>query len=95
MSQINHQYEDRLNVLMRSYEEVPLWWYLVLFMCCFVTMITILAKGYLFIPIWTYFIALATGALAIVVSTMSSRFLLVLINRSRWDGSMPYRIFNW
>jgi hypothetical protein len=41
---------DRLNVLMRSYKEVPLWWYLALFVVSFVTIIVILAKGYFFIP---------------------------------------------
>ncbi len=33
---INHQYTDRLNVLMRSYKEVPFWWYLALFSASFV-----------------------------------------------------------
>jgi hypothetical protein len=48
--EINEFYTDRLNVLMRSYKEVPLWWYLALFVASFVTIIVILAKGYFFIP---------------------------------------------
>ncbi|KAF2164176.1 hypothetical protein M409DRAFT_68072 [Zasmidium cellare ATCC 36951] len=63
---INHQYADRLNILMRSYKEVPLWWYTVLFLCSFVALITCIATGNLFIPVWTYFVAVATGALTII-----------------------------
>jgi drug/metabolite transporter (DMT)-like permease len=62
---INEQYTDQLNVLMRSYKEVPLWWFLALFMCSFVPTIIILTKGHLYIPLWTYFIALGTGALVV------------------------------
>lgn len=63
---INHQYGDRLNILMRSYKEVPLWWYLVLFAFSFVSIVTIVSLNILFIPIWTYFVAVATGALVII-----------------------------
>ncbi|KAE8446224.1 hypothetical protein EG329_012449 [Mollisiaceae sp. DMI_Dod_QoI] len=63
---VNEQYNDRLNVLMRSYEEVPLWWFIALFLCSFTIIITILALGHLYIPIWTYFIALATGAVVVI-----------------------------
>jgi hypothetical protein len=52
---INHQYGDQLNILQRSYKEVPFWWYVTLFLCSFVV-ITLLAKGFFFIPIWTYFV---------------------------------------
>jgi drug/metabolite transporter (DMT)-like permease len=62
---VNEQYTDQLNVLMRSYKEVPIWWFIVLFFCSFVPTIIILAKGYLYIPLWTYFIALGTGALVV------------------------------
>jgi OPT family oligopeptide transporter len=64
-SAVNEQYTDQLNVLMRSYKEVPIWWFIALFMCAFVPTIVILAKGYLYIPLWTYFIALATGAIVV------------------------------
>lgn len=62
---INEQYTDQLNVLMRSYKEVPLWWFVALFFCAFVPTIVIIASGYLYIPLWTYFIALGTGALVV------------------------------
>ncbi|KAF2753322.1 OPT superfamily oligopeptide transporter [Pseudovirgaria hyperparasitica] len=63
---VNETYNDRLNVLMRAYKEVPLWWYLVLFLVSFTTIITILGCGYFFIPIWTFFVALFTTGLMIV-----------------------------
>jgi len=59
---INFQYDDQLNILQRSYKEVPLWWYITLFMFSFVPIIAILGAGQLYIPIWTYFVAIATGA---------------------------------
>ena len=65
---VYEQYTDPLNVIMRSYEEVPLWWYIALFLVSFVIVITLLACGFLYIPIWTYFIALLTGAVVVVVS---------------------------
>lgn len=63
---INHQYTDRLNVLMRAYKEVPLWWYGALFLVSFVILLTIIATGILFIPVWTYFVALATGIIIVI-----------------------------
>ena len=63
---INHQYTDRLNVLMRSYPEVPLWWYVALFAASFVTIMTIVGLDLLFIPWWTYLVALATGAVVVI-----------------------------
>ncbi|KAI0185725.1 putative oligopeptide transporter [Xylaria flabelliformis] len=63
---INHQYTDRLNVLMRSYKEVPIWWYFALFSAAFVSIITIVSLDLIFIPWWTYFVALATGAVVVV-----------------------------
>ncbi|KAG9669149.1 OPT superfamily oligopeptide transporter, partial [Aureobasidium melanogenum] len=62
---INHQYNDQLNILMRSYEEVPLWWFLALFACSFVSILTMTAAGKIYIPVWTYFIALLTGAVVV------------------------------
>lgn len=67
---INEQYNDPLNILMRSYEEVPLWWFIALFLCSFIIIITILASGHLYIPLWTYFVALATGAIVVIVCTL-------------------------
>ena len=62
------QYTDPLNVIMRSYEEVPLSWYIALFLVSFVIMIALLARGELYIPMWTYFMALLTGAVVVIVS---------------------------
>jgi OPT family oligopeptide transporter len=62
---INHQYNDQLNILMRSYKEVPLWWFGLLFACSFVSIVTMAAAGKIYIPVWTYFVALATGALVV------------------------------
>jgi OPT family small oligopeptide transporter len=59
---INHQYHDRLNVLQRSYKEVPLWWYFALFMAGFIILLVSLACGHLWIPIWTLFVALGSAA---------------------------------
>lgn len=63
---INHQYTDRLNVLMRSYKEVPLWWYIALFLVAFTSIITIVGLDRLFIPWWAFFVALATGAVVVI-----------------------------
>lgn len=60
------QYDDQLNILMRSYKEVPFWWFIALFTCSFVPVIVMLAAGQLSIPVWTYFIALATGAIVVI-----------------------------
>lgn len=65
---VNEQYNDQLNVLMRSYEEVPLSWFIILFLVSFVIVVSIVGTGYLYIPLWTYFIALATGAVVVIVS---------------------------
>ncbi|KAF2733326.1 OPT superfamily oligopeptide transporter [Polyplosphaeria fusca] len=62
----NDFYTDRLNIIMRSYKEVPLWWYAVLFTGSFVTILTILVKGYFFIPVWTFFVAIFTSGIMIL-----------------------------
>ncbi|CAD6506363.1 BgTH12-07289 [Blumeria graminis f. sp. triticale] len=62
---MNHHYSDQLNILQRSYPEVPTWWYIVLFLFSSVPVIIMLALGHLYIPIWTYFVALATGAIIV------------------------------
>ena len=64
-SAINDQYPDQLNVLMRSYKEVPIWWFIALFLCAFIPSIVIFSMDILYIPLWTYFIALATGAIVV------------------------------
>jgi OPT family oligopeptide transporter len=55
---INEQYSDRLNVMQRAYKEVPLWWYIVLFAACFVTITTLLGTGHFFLPVWMFIVAL-------------------------------------
>ncbi|GIJ90115.1 hypothetical protein Asppvi_009065 [Aspergillus pseudoviridinutans] len=59
---INHQYHDRLNVLQRSYKEVPLWWYVALFMAGFIILLVSIGSGHLWIPIWTVFAGLGSAA---------------------------------
>ncbi|KAI9732976.1 MAG: hypothetical protein M1818_007409 [Claussenomyces sp. TS43310] len=63
---IHDQYNDQLNILQRSYKEVPWWWYTILFLVSFVVIITIVATGHLYIPVYTVFVAMATGAVMVV-----------------------------
>ena len=63
---IHHQYTDRLNILQRSYKEVPESWYIALFLAGFVVLIAITASGHLFIPTWTVVVGLATGFVLVV-----------------------------
>jgi hypothetical protein len=85
---VYEQYTDPLNVIMRSYEEVPLWWYIALFVVSFVIIITILACGFLYIPIWTYFMALLTGAVVVIVSYSPLTYMFKTNISSLWVGSM-------
>lgn len=62
---INFQYNDRLNIIMRSYKEVPIWWYIALFLASFVAITAMVASGHLYIPWWTYLVALLTGAVIV------------------------------
>ncbi|KAF9314644.1 hypothetical protein BGZ91_005954 [Linnemannia elongata] len=61
-----HSFKDRLNVLMSAYEEVPLWWYIVLFVCCTVTMLVLIHTQALYLPWWTFVIGLVLGSLTVV-----------------------------
>jgi OPT family small oligopeptide transporter len=63
---IHYAYHDRLNVIQRQYKEIPLWWYVVLFLAGFIILITCIACGYLFIPIWTLFVALSSAAIFVI-----------------------------
>jgi len=71
---VAEQYTDQLNILMRSYKEVPLYWFIALFLASFMIIIIILANSLLYIPIWTYILALVTGAVVVIVCS-SSHFL--------------------
>lgn len=66
VGKVTEQYGDQINILQRSYDEVPFWWFGSLFLVSFIIMIVIVAKGLLFIPTWTYFVAIATGAIVVV-----------------------------
>lgn len=63
---INHQYPDRLNVLQRNYKEVPVWWYVTLFMVAFILVLAVLACGQMWIPIWTLFVALPSAFISVI-----------------------------
>lgn len=63
---IHHQYTDRLNVLQRSYKEVPGWWFGALFVVGAVIILIIVGTGHMFVPIWTVFVGLATGVVVVV-----------------------------
>jgi OPT family oligopeptide transporter len=65
-AKISEQFNDQLNILMRAYPEVPLWWYLTLFVASFTILLVITATGVLFIPWWTFLVAIATGAVVVV-----------------------------
>ena len=63
---IHHQYTDRLNVLQRSYKEVPGWWFVALFLAGFVVLLAIVGSGQLFIPWWTVIVGVATGFIVVI-----------------------------
>jgi len=65
-AKISEQYNDQLSILQRSYDEVPAWWFGLLFAVSMISLITIIACGKLFIPVWTYFVAVGTGAILVV-----------------------------
>ncbi|KAF9903593.1 hypothetical protein EC991_003505 [Linnemannia zychae] len=61
-----HSFKDRLNVLMSAYEEVPLWWYIMLFVCCTATMLFLIHTEDLYLPWWTFIVGLIFGGLTVV-----------------------------
>ncbi|KAF3049233.1 hypothetical protein E8E11_007645 [Didymella keratinophila] len=65
-SNIHHQYTDRLNVLQRSYKEVPGWWFVALFLAGFIVLLAIVGSGQLFIPWWTVIVGVATGFVVVI-----------------------------
>ncbi|ORY68575.1 OPT oligopeptide transporter protein-domain-containing protein [Pseudomassariella vexata] len=65
-TKITEQYHDQLNIIQRSYPEVPAWWFLALFAASFVSLLAIVATNSLYIPVYTYFVAVATGAIMVV-----------------------------
>lgn len=61
------QDRDKLNKLMEPYKDVPLWWYLILFLVCFTTNMVLIFKQQLYLPWWTFLVALIFGSLTVVV----------------------------
>ncbi|KAG2181569.1 hypothetical protein INT44_008384 [Umbelopsis vinacea] len=57
---------DKLNKLMEPYKDVPLWWYLVLFLICFITNMVLIFTEQLYIPWWSFLVALVIGAASVV-----------------------------
>ncbi|KAJ5757700.1 uncharacterized protein N7511_006394 [Penicillium nucicola] len=47
---------------MKKYKETPMWWYLILFVLCFVAGVVANAKGETTLPVWGFIVALALGA---------------------------------
>ncbi|GIK06303.1 hypothetical protein Aspvir_001950 [Aspergillus viridinutans] len=88
---INHQYHDRLNVLQRSYKEVPLWWYLALFLAGFIILLVSIACGHLWIPIWTLFVALGSAAALV----LPFAFLYAISNYQLAVGSFNELIYGY
>ena len=58
----NKTLNDRHYRAMLKYKEVPVWWYLVLFLLCFVAGLIVNIKGHTTLPVWGYVIALILGA---------------------------------
>lgn len=89
---VTEQYTDQLNILQRSYDEIPAYWFITLFLISFVILIVIIAKGLLFIPVFTYFVALATGALVVVplgwLYALSNFQLAIGTTNELWYGLM-------
>ena len=58
---ISEPWNDQFSVLMRSYPEVPLGWYIALLLASFIILFVVAATNKLFIPAWTTVIAIAAG----------------------------------
>lgn len=71
---IHLQYTDRLNKLQSKYEEVPMLWYLILFIISFSTLMFIFLSGQMFLPWWCCIVALALGS--IIVTPLSWLYAL-------------------
>lgn len=89
---VTEQYNDQLNILQRPYDEIPLSWFLSLFLVACVILITLCAKNLLFIPVFTFFVAIATGALVVVplgwLYALSNFQLAIGTTNELWYGLM-------
>lgn len=65
-TKITEQYADQINILQRPYDEIPLSWFVGLFLVSLIILVVLTAKNLLFIPLWTYFVAIGTGAIIVV-----------------------------
>ncbi|ODV70485.1 OPT superfamily oligopeptide transporter [Hyphopichia burtonii NRRL Y-1933] len=65
-SNIHHLYNDRINKLQAAYKEVPFWWYVILFVTSFITLIIISATNAIALPWWTVIIAFLIGIVIVV-----------------------------
>lgn len=57
---------DKLSQIMSKYPEVPILWWIILFVLSFVTVLVTIIKGEFGVPIWTFVIAVLFGALSVV-----------------------------
>lgn len=89
---VTEQFPDQLNILARSYDEIPFWWFASLFLVSFLILMVIIGKGLLFIPVWTYFVALATGAIVVLplgwLYALSNFQLAIGTTNELWYGLM-------
>jgi amino acid transporter len=67
------QEKDKLNKIMESYQDVPLWYYGCLFLICFTTNMVLIFTQQLYIPWWAFIVALIFGAFTVVVSVLGIR----------------------
>ncbi|KAG2180274.1 hypothetical protein INT43_004063 [Umbelopsis isabellina] len=94
------QDKDKLNKLMAPYKDVPLWWYLTLFLICFTTNMVLIFKQQLYLPWWTFLVALLFGSLTVVTNGFSHQseeliygYMINASGSSRHPiGSLVYRV---
>lgn len=63
---IHDQYTDRLNKLQSNYDEVPVWWFVILFFASFIILITVTATGAIPLPWWAVLLGLGFGAVIVI-----------------------------
>lgn len=64
----NHEkvlYTDRINKLQAKYREVPILWYVTLFLISFGTLMSIFVSGEMFMPWWCCLVALIMGSIIV------------------------------
>ncbi|KAG7665717.1 uncharacterized protein J8A68_000737 [[Candida] subhashii] len=62
---LKHMPKDRLNKLQAKYEDVPMKWYLMLFMISFTILMSIFWNGHMFMPWWCLIVALIMGSIIV------------------------------